>query len=96
MSVDKALDRLMEGREPGGLFGRGGVLAELTALAERASSTELDAHPGEERADASVDGDDPPPDRNRREGGSQKTVTTESGKVVLDIPRDRRGRSTRS
>ena len=28
---------------------------------------------------------------NRRNGRSQKTVTTDSGKVVLDIPRDRNG-----
>ena len=33
---------------------------------------------------------DQPP--NRRNGSSQKTVTTGSGKVVLDIPRDRHGR----
>lgn len=38
MSIDKdLLDRLMEGRSPGDLFGKSGILAELTkALAERA------------------------------------------------------------
>ncbi len=38
MSIDKELlDRLMEGRSPGDLFGKTGILAELTkALAERA------------------------------------------------------------
>jgi len=35
----------MEGRSPGDLFGRDGVLAELTkTLTERALGTELDAH----------------------------------------------------
>lgn len=42
----------MAGRSPGDLFGKDGVLAELTkALAERALSTELDAHLTEERAE---------------------------------------------
>ena len=46
MSIDKdLLNRLMEGRSPGDLFGKTGILAELTkALAERALSTELDFH----------------------------------------------------
>nr|WP_264214318.1 hypothetical protein [Leisingera thetidis] len=46
MSIDKdLLDRLMEGRSPGDLFGKEGILSELTkALAERALSTELDEH----------------------------------------------------
>ncbi len=87
MSIDKdLLDQLMEGRSPGELFGKDGVLAELTkALAERALSTELDAHLSEERADPPPEGQNKPP--NRRNGSSQKTVTTDSGKVVLDIPR---------
>ena len=40
MSIDKdLLDRLMEGRSPGDLFGKTGILSELTkALAERALS----------------------------------------------------------
>ena len=91
MSIDKdLLDQLMEGRKPGDLFGKDGILQELTkALAERALSTELDAHLAEERADPPPEGATQPP--NRRNGSSQKTVTTESGKVVLDIPRDRNG-----
>ena len=52
MSIDKELlDRLMEGRSPGDLFGQTGILAELTkALAERALSTEMDVHLDEERS----------------------------------------------
>ena len=53
MSIDKdILDRLMEGRAPGDLFGKDGILSELTkALAERALSTEMDIHLDEERAE---------------------------------------------
>ncbi|WP_205620461.1 transposase, partial [Pseudodonghicola xiamenensis] len=89
MSIDKEiLDRLMEGRAPGDLFGKDGILSELTkALAERALSTEMDVHLGEERAEEAPEGYNQP--ANRRNGSSQKTVTTDSGKVVLDIPRDR-------
>ena len=86
MSIDKDLqDQLMEGRSPGDQFGKDGVLAELTkALAERARSTELDAHRTEERADPPPERQNKPP--NRHNGSSQKTVTTDSGKVVLDVP----------
>lgn len=50
MSIDKALlDKLMEGRPPGDLFGKDSILSKLTkALAERALNTELDAHLDEE------------------------------------------------
>jgi len=53
MSIDKEiLDRLMESRAPGDLFGKGGILSELTkSLAERALSTEMDIHLDEERAE---------------------------------------------
>lgn len=91
MSIDKALlDQLMEGRSPGDLFGKEGIRSELTkALAERALSTELDEHLEEERAATPDEGANR--SANRRNGASQKTVTTDSGKVVLDIPRDRNG-----
>tara|TARA_X000000950_G_scaffold283533_1_gene384572 strand:+ start:126 stop:1349 length:1224 start_codon:yes stop_codon:yes gene_type:complete len=91
MSIDKdLLDQLMDGRSPGDLFGKDGVLTELTkALAERALSAELDDHLTEDRPDPPSEGANQPP--NRRNGSSQKTVTTGSGKVVLDIPRDRNG-----
>ena len=53
MSIDKdLLDRLVEGRSPGDLFGTGGVLADLTkALAERALNTELEEHLTVEKTD---------------------------------------------
>ncbi len=53
MSIDKALlDRLMEGRSAGDLFGKEGILAELTnALTSRALTTEMEEHLGEERVE---------------------------------------------
>ena len=53
MSIDKELlDQLMEGRAAGDLFGKTGILSELTkALAERALSTELDEHLAQERSE---------------------------------------------
>jgi putative transposase len=91
MSIDRdLLDRLMAGRSSGDLLGKTGIVAELTkALAERALSTEMDFHLDEERAEPAPESQNQPP--NRRNGSSQKTVTTDSGKVVLDIPRDRNG-----
>lgn len=79
MSIDKALlDQLMEGRVPGDLFGKDGILSELTkALAERALNTELDTHLDEERAARPDDGAERP--ANRRNGASRKTVTTDTG-----------------
>ena len=101
MSIDKdLLDRLMAGRSAGDLFGRTGILAELTkALAERALSTEMDVHLEEERAEEAPEGRNQP--TNRRNGSSQKTVATDSGKVVrltagqgrglMEIVEDRHG-----
>ena len=92
MSIDKELlDRLLEGRSRGALFGKTGIVAELTTvLAERALSTEREVDLEDERAAAAADGRAQPP--NRRTGRSRKTVTMESGKVVVDSPRDRNGR----
>ena len=87
MSIDKTLlDQLMEGRSAGDLFGKEGILCEL---AERALTTGIEEHPGEERAEEATEGRKQSP--NRRNGSSRKTVTTDSGKVALDILRDRNG-----
>ena len=73
----------MAGRPPGDLFGRTGILAELTkVLAERALSTEMDVHLEEECAEEAPEGRNQPP--NRRNGSSQKTVTTDCDKVVRE------------
>ena len=68
MSIDKELlDQLMEGRSSGDLFGKEGILAELTkALAERALTAEMEEHLGEERAEGIAEGQNHPP--NRRNG----------------------------
>lgn len=79
------LDQLMEGRDPGNLFGAEGLLSELTkAVAQPALSTALDEHLNEQCADRPTDQQDHP--ANRRNGSSQKTVTANNGKVVLDPP----------
>tara|TARA_B100000378_G_scaffold15305_1_gene12479 strand:+ start:107 stop:328 length:222 start_codon:yes stop_codon:yes gene_type:complete len=49
----------------------------------------MDVHLYEERAEAVPEGHNQP--ANLRNGSSSKTVTTGSGKMVLDIPRDRNG-----
>jgi len=73
----------MEGRAPGDSFGKKGVPAHLTkALAEPALRVELAEHLDE----ALPEGANPLP--NRR---SPKTVATESGKVLPDIPRHSNG-----
>ncbi len=58
MSIDKdLLDQLMEGRSPGDLFGKEGILSELTkALAERALTTEMEEHLDGERAEEALEG----------------------------------------
>lgn len=91
MSIDKGLlDQLMEGRSPADLFGKEGILAELTkALAERALAAELEEYLGDERAEEGPEGQSRSP--NRLTGSSQKAVTTDSSKVVFGIPRDRNG-----
>ena len=91
MSIDKdLLDELMKGRSASDLFGKDGVLAELTkALAERSLSAELDDHLAEERAEPPAEGASQA--ANQRNGSSRKTVATDSGKVLLDIPRERNG-----
>jgi putative transposase len=49
----------------------------------------MDVHLDGERTGEAPAGQNQLP--NRRNGRSQKTVTTDSGKVVPDIPRDRNG-----
>ena len=67
-------------------------MSELTkALAERILSAELDNHLSLE-AEEQEGSDDVCGPTNRRNGTSPKTVVTDSGKVKLDIPRDRHGK----
>ncbi|KGM86479.1 hypothetical protein rosmuc_03621 [Roseovarius mucosus DSM 17069] len=54
----------MEGRSPGDLFGKEGVLSELMkVLAERALTTEMEEHLGGERDEGTPEGEVQVPDR---------------------------------
>ena len=67
------------------MFARDGLLNELKkALAERILNAEMDQNLAAERADA-VTGEP----RNHRNGLSRKIVLTGTGKLDLQVPRDR-------
>ena len=75
---DELLDQLLAGADAKMAFEADGLLDDLKkALAERALNAEMDHHlaTGEPG--------------NSRNGYGRKTVTTDSGKLALDIPRDR-------
>ena len=75
---DELLDQLLAGADAKTAFDANGLLDGLKkALAERALNAEMDHHLA---ADESG---------NSRNGYGRKTVTTETGRLELDIPRDR-------
>ena len=75
---DAILDQLLAGADPKMAFEADGLLDELKkALAERALNAEMDHHLAGEDAG------------NTRNGYGRKTVTTETGRIELAIPRDR-------
>ncbi len=75
---DAILDQLLAGADPKSAFDPNGLLDELKkALAERALNAEMDHHLASEEAD------------NRRNGYGRKTVVTDTGKLELEVPRDR-------
>lgn len=77
---DALLDQLLAGADPKTAFDPGGMLDGLKkALADRALNAEMDHHlAGSEGAG------------NSRNGYGRKTVTTDTGKFDLSVPRDRR------
>ena len=77
---DALLDQLLAGADPKSAFDPNGLLDSLKkALTERALNAEMDHHlSGAEEAG------------NGRNGYGRKTVLTETGKLELEIPRDRR------
>lgn len=78
--ADALLDQLLAGGDAKAAFEKDGLLDELKkALAERILNAEMDHHLGA--------GEDS--GGNSRNGYGRKTVLTETGKMVLDIPRDR-------
>src|SRR3978361_1439860 len=75
---DALLDQLLAGADPKTAFESEGLLDALKkALAERALNAEMDHHLAGEDAG------------NTRNGYGRKTVTTETGRIELAIPRDR-------
>jgi putative transposase len=76
---DALLDQLLAGADAKTAFDKDGLLDELKkALAERALNAELDHHLDVGESDG-----------NRRNGYGKKTVLTGTGKIALEIPRDR-------
>jgi putative transposase len=75
---DALLDQLLGGADPKTAFDADGLLDDLKkALAERALNAEMDHH-----LSSDADG-------NSRNGYGRKTVTTDTGRIELEIPRDR-------
>ena len=78
--ADAVLDQLLAGADARTAFEADGLLDQLKkALAERALNAEMDHH---------LTNGDP---GNIRNGYGRKTVTTGTGKIDLEIPRDRAG-----
>ncbi len=76
---DAILDQLLAGADPKTAFDPNGLLDGLKkALAERALNAEMDHHLGGEEAG------------NSRNGYGRKSVVTDTGKIELEVPRDRR------
>src|SRR4051794_1476578 len=76
---DAILDQLLAGADPRTAFDPNGLLDGLKkALAERALNAEMDHHLGGEE------------DGNSRNGYGRKTVVTDTGRIDLEVPRDRR------
>ena len=80
---DALLDQLLDGADLRTAFSPDGIIDALKkALAERMLNAEMDHHLGGIGADGPV---------NTRNGYGQKTVLTDTGRLALDIPRDRQG-----
>jgi putative transposase len=78
---DELLDRLLDGTDPRAALADGGLLDGLKkALAERVLNAELDHH---------LETGEPDGRANGRNGYGAKTVLTGTGKLELQIPRDR-------
>jgi putative transposase len=84
MAIKKeTLDALLAGSEGKDPFCKDGLLDELKkVLAERVLKAELDHHLANESDDSR---------RNHRNGYSKKSVLTDTGKLEIEVPRDRAG-----
>lgn len=75
------LDQLLAGSDAAAALQHGGLLDSLKkALAERALNAEMDHHLGHEDQTG-----------NNRNGYGRKTVVTDTGKIEIEVPRDRQG-----
>jgi putative transposase len=75
------LDQLLAGTDAAAALDQGGLLDSLKkALAERALGAEMDYHLGSDDQAG-----------NSRNGYGRKTVITDTGKIDIDVPRDRSG-----
>jgi len=90
IASDEAIDRMIaDARETGVslLDGPDGLLGQITAkVIERALGAEMEDHLGYAKGDPAGDGSG-----NSRNGSYGKTVTTTSGPVRINVPRDRNG-----
>src|SRR6476620_9745028 len=78
---DELLDQFLAGSDPRAALAYGGLLDGLKkALAERVLNAEFDHH---------LDGGEPDGRANGRNGYGAKTVLTGTGKLALQVPRDR-------
>ena len=78
---DELLDQLLAGSDPRAALADGGLLDGLKkALAERVLNAELDHH---------LEGGEPDGRANGRNGYGAKSVLTGTGKLELQVPRDR-------
>ena len=76
---NELLDQLLAGGAASAAFGQGGLLNSLKkALTERALNAEMDHHLAGEDSSG-----------NTRNGYGRKTVTTDTGKLTIEVPRDR-------
>lgn len=86
---DEAIDRMLADAQDSGtpLDGADGLINQITKkVIERALGTELDDHLGYVHGDPAGNGSG-----NSRNGFYGKTVTTSSGPVRIEVPRDRNG-----
>jgi transposase-like protein len=78
---NEILDQLLAGTDAAAALSQGGLLDSLKkAFAERALNAEMDHHLGQEGQSA-----------NSRNGYGRKTVTTDDGRIEIEVPRDRAG-----
>ncbi len=80
---EEALERAVQGLRPEELTGPGGLLTQLAGrVIEAALAAELEEHLGYPHGEK-------PPEANKRNGATPKTVKTDLGPVAIRTPRDR-------